>query len=194
MTKSSHAPFAAGLLDLPAVEQEKIVEWCETPKRAKCASGFAFARQQLAAQNIEVSLRALQDFYSAWQLRRDVELARMVQETMQSAQPGSANTPREAAESLLLFLALTKRDATLLNAAVRSIDSRRSLEAAREKVAVLAAEKILEVARDPKTHEIAEETKMSRAEKIAAIRKAFFADVEAEVVNLPPRPNDLLPP
>ncbi len=193
MTTSPNAPFAAGLLDLPAEEQARIVEWCETPKRAKCAGGFAFARQQLADRGTEISLRALQDFYSAWQLRRDVELARVVQEMIQAAQPGSANTPREAAESLLLFLALAKRDETLLNAAVRSIDSRRSLEAAREKVVVLASEKILEVARDPKTHEIAEEPKMSRAEKIAAIRKAFFADVEAEVVNLPPRPNDLLP-
>ncbi len=34
---------------------------------------------------------------------------------------------------------------------------------------------------------------LTQAEKIAAIRKAFFADVEAEIVDLPPRPNFFAP-
>jgi hypothetical protein len=193
MNTSSHDRFDAGLLDLPAAKQAQIITWCDTPKRGKCAGGVAFAKEQLAAEGTEVSLRALEDFCSAWQQRWVVEQGQAAQQTMQAMQPGSANTPREAAEALFIHLALAKHDVTFFNAAVRSLDSRRSLDLAGEKVVTLGSEKEPKAARNPRTRKIAEEPEMSRAEKIAAIRKAFFADVDATVVNLPPRRKDLLP-
>ena len=46
-------------------------------------------------------------------------------------------------------------------------------------------------AADSSDHEVTEEGRPTRAEKIAAIRKAFFADVDNAVpLNLPPRPGE----
>jgi hypothetical protein len=48
------------------------------------------------------------------------------------------------------------------------------------------AERIHDVAKDPKTRTIVDNSGLTRAEKIAAIRNAYFADVDAEEVILPP--------
>ena len=49
-----------------------------------------------------------------------------------------------------------------------------------------AAERIYDAAKDPKTQAIINDSGLSRAEKIAAIRKAYFADIDAEEVIIPP--------
>jgi hypothetical protein len=62
----------------------------------------------------------------------------------------------------------------------------RDLNAKDERWSWTTSEKVYECARDPKTRAIVDDNKMSRAEKIAAIRNAYFADVDAEEVILPP--------
>lgn len=60
---------------LPDDRQEQIIEWCETPKSETCVGGLQFAREQLAADGVKVSVTTLSDFYSWYQLRRGYELA-----------------------------------------------------------------------------------------------------------------------
>jgi hypothetical protein len=61
------------LRNLPEQRQEQIIEWCNTPKSDKCVGGYAFAKQQLAADGLKASQGALSDFYSWWHLRRDFQ-------------------------------------------------------------------------------------------------------------------------
>lgn len=62
----------------------------------------------------------------------------------------------------------------------------RDLNAKDERWSWAASEKVYECAKDPKTRAIVDDSGLSRAEKIMAIRNAYFADVDAEEVILPP--------
>ncbi|HEX8310110.1 MAG TPA: hypothetical protein VF614_02260 [Chthoniobacteraceae bacterium] len=55
----------------------------------------------------------------------------------------------------------------------------------REKFIVTSCEKIMQAARDPKMREVVDDSKLTNAEKIAAIRHAYFADIDALEVVLP---------
>lgn len=118
----------AVLLNLPEERQEQIIEWCDTPKSESCAGGYEFAREQLAADGLKVSVRALSDFYSDWHLRRDLQTASNVEAAVRSANPGEAKLAREAGEAMLLKLSLARQDAKLFTAAACSIDSRERLD------------------------------------------------------------------
>jgi hypothetical protein len=63
----------AVLLNLPEERQVQIVEWIETPKTATCPGGYQFAREQLAADGMSVSQRALSQFYSAFRRKEFYE-------------------------------------------------------------------------------------------------------------------------
>lgn len=67
----------------------------------------------------------------------------------------------------------------------RALDQKdRDFQLQREKFVGLSCEKILKAAKDPAMREIAE-AEISNAEKIARIRKAYFADIDALEVELP---------
>jgi hypothetical protein len=55
---------------LPEEMQEAIMAWVRTPKSEEHAGGLAYAREQLAADGIAVSMRALSEFVSWWELQR----------------------------------------------------------------------------------------------------------------------------
>ncbi len=192
----------AVLLNLPDERQEQIIEWCDTPKSEGCPGGYQFAREQLAADGLNVSTRAVSDFYSSWHLQQDLTLARQVEDTVKLARPGEAKLAREAGEAMLLKLSLAKQDPKLFSAATVSIDMRRSLDLqeksgetkaaqknrsldqkdidqklAREKFETEFAEKLLSGALRKKADEI-NAMDISHADKIAAMRTAAFAEID----------------
>lgn len=56
---------------LPPDRQEQIIEWCDTPKSETCPGGYQFAREQLAADGLQVSVRALSEFWH-WYMQREM--------------------------------------------------------------------------------------------------------------------------
>ena len=52
------------LKQLPEDRQEQVIAWCNEKRTDTCSGGYAHAQEQLAADGIKVSLRALSEFYS----------------------------------------------------------------------------------------------------------------------------------
>lgn len=205
----------AVLKNLPPERQDQIAEWCEKPndtdtdgKIIARTGGLAYAQDQLANDGLRVSLSVLGEFYQWWRLEQDLEIS-FEREAQVLEKTGDAKKAREAGESLLMRLGLVSQNAKLIQTAALMSDSRRALDLEeesgrtkaahkersltqkdrdfmlqREKFVTLSCEKILQAARDPKIRDIAE-SKIPNAEKIAAIRKAYFADIDAVEVALP---------
>lgn len=206
----------AVLKNLPEERQAQIAEWCAKPNDrdadgnpAQGTGGLAFARAQLAADGLKVSLDTLSRFFSWWKLEQDLRLSFEVEDQV-LASTGNALAAREAGENLLLRLGVARQDPRLIMAGAQTHDSRRLLDLqeqsgrtkaehgaakiaqkdrdfglAREKFVVASCEKILKAAKDPATREVAESSSMTNEEKIAAIRKAYFAEIDAVQLELP---------
>lgn len=146
----------AVLLNLPDNRQEQIIEWCEAKKTGDCIGGFAFAREQLAADGINVSARALSDFYSDWHLRRDILQSKSVEAAVLAADPKDVQRARMAGEAMLLKLSLAKQDPKLFTAAGMSIDSRRNLDLKEESGKTKARQKDRQLAQKDTDLKLAE--------------------------------------
>lgn len=128
-------PKSSALLKtLPKDRQEQIAEWCAKPndrdgedKPIPQTGGLAFARAQLAADGIKVSLNLLSGFFSWWQLEQDLEIS-FEREDQVLAKTGDRRKAREAGEHLLMRLGLAKQDARLIQTAAQIADSARSLD------------------------------------------------------------------
>lgn len=145
----------APLKNLPADRQEQVIEWCGTPKSADCTGGYTFAREQLAADGVRVSLRALSEFWSWWHLEKDLALSQEVESQVRAA-TGNAKAAREAGEEMLLKLSLARQDPKLFTAAAMSIDQRRNLDLMEESGRTKAAQKNRQLGQKDKDQELAE--------------------------------------
>jgi hypothetical protein len=202
------------LKNLPEDRQEQIMEWCNTPserdgegKTIPDTGGLGLARAQLAADGVKVSLRALSDFFSWWQLKRTLELADLdAQEAAdwwRTFKPGDEETARKFGEFMFLQKAVRTQDAEVFTAATMARDMRVGMEGKarleaeklalkerqlaqkdeqlrlqREKFEIETCEKILAAVKDAKIKALAE-SDLPNAAKIAALRQTYFADVDA---------------
>ena len=160
-----------------------------------------------------VSLSTLYDAVNYWaaeEITDEMFSFRDAQEELfKRFRPEDAKLAREFGEFSLLQRANKTQNKDLFTAATMAADMRRRLELdeksaqtkaeiakvkltqkdrdwqlAREKFVTESCEKILQAARDPKIREIVEQ-EIPNAEKIALIRKAYFADIDALEVELP---------
>jgi hypothetical protein len=177
--------------------------------------GIAYALLQLreharlaARPELAVAQSTLYAFLQWFALEQDLEIS-FEREQQVLAKTGNAQLARTAGETLLMRLGLAAQSPKLIQTAAQIADSRRSLDLeeksgktkaaqkersldqkdrdhafAVEKLVIASCEKIMKAARDPKIREIVESA-IPQAEKIAAIRKAYFADVDATKVDLP---------
>ena len=166
--------------------------------------GLAFAQAQCATDGLKVSLDTLSRFFSWWQLEQDLSIS-FEREQQVLEKTGDVKLARAAGETLLMRLGLASQNPELIQAAAKVHDSRRNLDlqeasgktkAAQKKRSLdqkdeqialervrldallnSAAEKMLDAAMRAKADEI-NASGASRAEKIAAMRAAAFADVD----------------
>jgi hypothetical protein len=79
------------LKGLPEDRQEQIIAWTRMPKSQSSPGGLQLAREQLAADGIAVSLRALSEFVAWWELQRRFTAAssraRQIEELMRKQDP-----------------------------------------------------------------------------------------------------------
>jgi hypothetical protein len=134
MDKRPKPKSNAVLKNLPRERQEQIAEWCAQEnekdadgKAVPLTGGLAFARAQLAADGLKVSLSTLSEFFSWWELERDLDASFAVEEQV-LAKTGSAKKAREAGEAMLLRLGLAMKSPKLLQVAAQTFDNRRSLD------------------------------------------------------------------
>ena len=103
------------LKNLSEERQEQIYEWCQTPKSETCVGGLAFALEQLAADGLSVSIRALSEFLPWYHNRLFYEQAvdRSEQQKKRMLDFDPANVERAEAFGDYCFLqeALAARDA-----------------------------------------------------------------------------------
>lgn len=198
----------APLKNLAPKRQEQVIEWCDTPKSESCPGGYQHAREQLAADGLRVSLRALSDFWSWWHLNADMDESFEVEDAV-LRKSGDPRKARDAAETWLIRAGLTRKDPKLILAASQVSDNRRRLDLeeksgetkaahkeraldqkdrdfalVREKFITQSCEKIMLAARDPKVREVVESA-IPQAEKIAFLRQEYFKDIDNLEVELP---------
>lgn len=182
------------LKTLPEDRQEQIIEWIRTPKSESSPGGLQHAREQLAADGLRVSLRALSEFWSWWQLRErftaaDARTAQIVDLLKERSPDMSPDRIREFGQAVFELEAIAEKDS-------EAYVSLQSLRLARESAETKGRQKEEELAlkkakfardtcslflkwfKDEKAREIAD-SNLSNAQKIAALRKTFFADVDA---------------
>jgi hypothetical protein len=212
----------ATLRNLPEDRQAQIAEWCEKAndmgedgKPIPKTGGLAYAKEQLAADGVNVSLDTLSRFYRSWldeqTFKRASGRAQEIEQmlvrqfpdatpekiaaagqlvfTMEASNAGDSKT-FVALEQLRLSQNIAKSEGEIAKAKLeiaerKLVQKDRDFGLAREKFVSESCEKILKAARDPSTREIAESSTLSNSEKIAAIRKAYFADIDAVNVELP---------
>lgn len=182
------------LKNLAEETQEAIIAWARTPKSEDCVGGLAYAREQLAADGIKVSMRALSEFCAWWDLRERFSSAsaraKQVEELLLSKDPSlSPERIREIGQSLFTMEAVEARDAKgfvdleSLRLAQKSAEFKGHIETEKLKLnqakfEVQTCERFLTWFKDERAREIAG-SGMSNAEKIAALRAEFFRDVDA---------------
>lgn len=147
------------LKNLPRERQEQIAEWCRKPNDRDAenepipeSGGLAFARAQLAADGLKVSLNLLSEFLSWWQLEQDLE-ASFEREAQVLAKTGDPKKAREAGEIMLQRLGIATQNPKLLQVAAQVQDSRRNLDLLEETGRTKARQK--EVSLRQKAEEIA---------------------------------------
>lgn len=96
--------------------QEQIVAWSRTPKTEEHPGGLAYAREQLAADGMKVSLSTLSEFVSWWELQQRFSSASsrasQVAELLAKRNPDmTPDSVRELAQALFTVEALDARDA-----------------------------------------------------------------------------------
>lgn len=181
------------LKNLPEETQEAIMAWASTPKSEGCAGGLAHAREQLAAEGVRVSLRALSEFVAWWRLeqrfcsaseraqqfeRRLLENADFSPERARAA--GQALFTMEAMEggNVESFVALEQLRLAQDSAAFKGRLEAEKLKLARERFEVQSCERFLKWYGVAKARSIAE-ANLSNADKIKRLRAEFFKDVDA---------------
>lgn len=195
--------------------REQILEWHNADGWQSCCqrifSELGMASPENPAKPIGKSaLYAAFNFWEAQAITDEMFGFRDAQiELMKEFRPGDAKLAREFGEFSLLQRANKSQDKDIFMVATMAQDSRQRLELetksaqtkgeiaraklsqkdrdfhlAREKFVTLSCEKIMQAARDPKMREVVEST-IPNAEKIALIRQAYFADIDALEVVLP---------
>jgi hypothetical protein len=179
---------------LPEERQDQIVGWAMEPKTDTCPGGLKHALDQLAADGIKVSIRALSEFLSWYRLRQRFAAAdsraRQVEEMLLEKDPSmSPEKVRELGQALFTLEAIDAGDAETFvsleslklaqdSAATKGKIEIEKLQLQRIRIEVMVCEKALDWFEDKQAREIMEGSG-SRAEKIAALRKSFFKDVDA---------------
>lgn len=117
MSNSKKVRADAVLLNLPRERQDQIMEWCNTAKSESCVGGLQFAREQLAADGVKVSLNALSHFWRQYQLRESYEqaenFAEFQEEQMKRFRPEDLETARKFGKFTFLQVAQAKQDGKL---------------------------------------------------------------------------------
>jgi hypothetical protein len=150
------------LKNLPEERQEQIMEWCNTPSRRDedgnvlaGTGGLAFARAQLAADGVKVSLKVLSEFFSWRQLKENLEIS-FDREEQVLEQTGDPKKAREACEHLLYRLSLATQDPALILAAAKVSDARRNLDLQEESGKTKARQKDAQIAQKDRDLALAE--------------------------------------
>lgn len=104
------------LKNLPEETQEAIIAWARTAKTDEHPGGLQYAREQLAADGIKVSLRAVSEFVSWWQLRERFssasERAQQIEDLIKEKNPNlSPDRIRELGQALFTMEAMAEKDA-----------------------------------------------------------------------------------
>lgn len=182
----------AKLKGLPAEKQEQIVQWAMTPKSESCVGGLAYALEMLRADGVRISRSNLAEFVSWWRLERRFSSAsdRAAQFEARLLQDGdfSPERARAAGQALFTMEAMDSGDVKAFvaleslrldqeSALTRGRLEKEKLSLAREKFELLACERFLQWHGNRKARRIADSA-VSNAEKIAALRKEFFKDVD----------------
>lgn len=127
------------LKTLPEDRQEIIAEWCQKPNdrdeegnAIPKTGGLAFAREQLAADGLRVSLNTLSEFYSWWELRQMLKRAdsdaQEAAEWFKSFNPLDAETARVFGEFVFTQEAIRTKSPKVFSAMANARDSRVMLE------------------------------------------------------------------
>jgi DNA uptake protein ComE-like DNA-binding protein len=180
--------------DLSQERREQIAGWCRAKKTEDSPGGVQFAREQLAADGIKVSLSQVSRFFAFWRTREEftgaANICEAVKEAVRAEFP-NASAEKLAAVGQIGFLAraiaeqsqekyvqLQQLDLDQRSAETRAKFKREEIDLKRTQFEMEIAEKMLDEALLRKAQEIAG-SGMSQAAKIAAMRKAAFADVDA---------------
>jgi hypothetical protein len=196
------------LKNLPEERQDQIAAWCREPKSDSCPGGLQHAREQCAADGLKVSMRAMSEFFSWWRVgetcRQASNKAQDFESLLKAEFPGA--TPEKIASMGQMYFTLQASNSgdadTFINleslrlakssAETKARQKEEDLRLSAERVKLMAsklqfeigkhldltAEKLLSVAARAKAEEI-NASNVSQAEKIAAMRKFAFADVDA---------------
>jgi len=102
------------LKNLPQERQELIVEWATAPKTETCVGGLRYAQEQLAADGLQVSVRALSEFCAWFRLQASFSgaenFARSVEEALRK-QPGlTSEAISEAGQLAFTVMATSAQD------------------------------------------------------------------------------------
>jgi len=182
------------LKNLPEEMQEAIIAWARTAKTDEHPGGLQYAREQLAADGIKVSLRAVSEFVSWWQLRERFssasERAQQIEDLIKEKNPNlSPDRIRELGQALFTMEAMAEKDAQAYvaleslalaqqSAKFKGRIETEKLKLNREKFEVSTCETFLKWYGVRKARSIAE-SNLSNADKIAKLRAEFFRDVDA---------------
>lgn len=178
------------LKNLPEDRQEQIIAWSRMPKTEECPGGLQHAREQLAADGIQVSLRALSEFVSWWQLENRFSgaaaRAEQFEKKLLENPDFSPERAREAGQALFTMEAMASGDAATfvslesLALAQRSAKTkyqleREKLEVSKKRLQLVTCEKFLEWFKDERARQIADGSG-TNAQKIEALGQAMFGE------------------
>jgi len=179
------------LKTLPEERQEQIIAWARTQKTEEHPGGLAYAREQLAADGLKVSMSTLSEFVSWYGLQqrfaKAASRANQVADLLQQRNPDmEPEHVRKLAQSIFTLEALDSGDADTFvslehlklaqdSAQTKADLERQKISISRQRLQILTCEKFLEWSADAKAREIAEGSG-SRAEKIEALGRAMFAE------------------
>ena len=196
------------LKNLPEERQDAIAEWCREPKTEECPGGLQHAREMLASDGLKVSLRAVSEFFAWYRMRstlRGIDAKAANYEELfkkecpeatleQIAKIGQSIFTMEASTygDVKTFIELESLRLAQATAATKGRQKEHDLKLSGQRLKVMqsklqfeigkhldqTSEKLLSGAMRAKADEI-NASDISQAEKIAAMRKEAFADVDA---------------
>lgn len=163
------------LKNLPEERQEQIFEWCR--------KSFAHARRQLAEDGLMVSGRALSEWHSWYRRKSKLELGnnRVLQALEWYRRNRPDATPEEIRRAQLMALSLqaeAEDDKKLQLAVAKETGKDLDRDLDKAKFEVATCERFLKWYGVRQARSIAE-SNLSNADKIAKLRREFFADVDA---------------
>ncbi len=102
--------------NLPEERQEQIIAWSMQPKTEEHPGGLSYAREQLAADGLKVSISTLSEFVSWWRLQRRfaaaASRANQVADLLEQRNPDmEPEHVRKLAQSIFTLEALDSGDA-----------------------------------------------------------------------------------